>query len=80
MRAGLLSPAESRTAKHLATPIAENFDAHPNSLAAAGSVPTHRSNVKSYLNCLGADCGLSRRGDLNLEQDRDLPAGLPKTR
>jgi hypothetical protein len=67
VRAGLLSPAEARTAAHLATPISEHFDAYLNALAAAGSVPMHRSNVKTYLNRLAADCGFGRLADLNRE-------------
>jgi integrase len=67
IRSGLLTPAEARTAEHLATPISEHFDAYLNALAAAGSVPMHRSNVKSYLNRLAADCGFTRLGDLNRE-------------
>jgi hypothetical protein len=47
VRAGLLTAAEARTAEHLATPIGEHFDAYLNALTAAGSVPMHRSNVKS---------------------------------
>ena len=42
VRAGLITPAEARTAEHLATPIGEHFDAYLNALAAAGSVPMHR--------------------------------------
>jgi hypothetical protein len=67
VRSGLLTPAEARTAQHLATPIGEHFDAYLNALAAAGSVPMHRSNVKSYLNRLAADCGFGRLADLNRE-------------
>jgi hypothetical protein len=67
VRAGLLTPAEARTAEHLATPIGEHFDAYLNALAAAGSVPMHRGNFKSYLNRLAADCGFARLADLNRE-------------
>ena len=67
VRAGLLTPAEARTAEHLATPIGEHVDAYLNSLAAAGSVPMHRQNVKTYLNRLAADCGFGRLADLNRE-------------
>jgi len=67
VRAGLLSPAEARIAEHLATPISEHFDAYLYALAAAGSVPMHHSNVKTYLNRLAADCGFLRLADLNRE-------------
>jgi hypothetical protein len=64
---GVLTPAEARTADHLATPIGGHFDAYLNALAAAGSVPMDRGNVKSYLNRLAADCGFARLADLNRE-------------
>jgi integrase len=67
VRSGLLTPADARTAEHLATPISEHFDAYLNALAATGCVPMHRSNVKSYLIRLAADCGFVRLGDLNRE-------------
>ena len=49
VRAGLITPAESRTAEHLATPIGEHFDAYLDALAAAGSVPHHRQNTRDLL-------------------------------
>jgi integrase len=67
VRAGLITPAEARTVEHLTTPIVEHFHAYLNALAAAGSVPMHRSNVKTYLNRLAADCGFARLSDLNRE-------------
>jgi integrase len=67
VRSGLLTPAEARTAAHLATPLGEHFDAYLNALAAAGSVPMHRNNVKSYLNRLAADCGFGPLADLSRE-------------
>ncbi len=67
VRAGLLSPAEARTAEHLATPIGEHVAAYLNSLAAAGSVPLHRHNTKTYLDRLAADCGFARLADLERE-------------
>jgi hypothetical protein len=67
VRAGLLTPSEARTAEHLPTPIGEHFDAYLNSLAAAGSVPMHRHNVKTYLSRLAVDCGFGRLADLNRE-------------
>jgi integrase len=67
VRAGLITPAEARTAEHLAGPIAEHFDAYLNALAAAGSVPLHRHNVRTYLNRLAAECGFRRLADLSRE-------------
>ena len=72
VRSGLLTPAEARTAEHLATPIGEHFDAYLNALAAAGSVPMHRSNVKTYLNRLAADCGFGRLADLKPGSSREM--------
>src|SRR5262245_47947820 len=45
VRAGLITPAEARTAEHLATPIGEHIAAYLQSLEASGSVPMHRHNV-----------------------------------
>jgi integrase len=67
VRSGILTVAEDRISVHLTTPIAEHFDAYLNALAAACSVPMHRSNVKTYLNRLADDCGFSRLADLNRE-------------
>jgi integrase len=67
IRAGLISPAEARTAEHLVKPIGEHFAAYLDSLAAAGSVPLHRHNTKTYLSRLAADCGFTRLADLERE-------------
>ncbi len=67
VRAGLITPAESRTAEHLATPIGEHFSAYLNALAASGSVPMHRNNVRTYLSRLADDCGFRRLADLKRE-------------
>jgi integrase len=67
VRAGLITPAEARTAEHLATPIAEHFDAYLNALAATGSVPLHRHNVRTFLNRLAAERGYRRLADLSRE-------------
>jgi integrase len=67
VRAGLLTSAEDRIADHLATPIAEHFDAYLNALAAAGSVELHRHNVRTYLDRLADQCGFKRLADLNRE-------------
>jgi integrase len=81
VRAGLITPAEARTAEHLTTPIGEHFDAYLTALAAAGSAPLHRHNVKTYLNRLAADCGFSKPGDLNREAlERWLTAEARKGR
>src|SRR5215831_9211954 len=67
VRAGLISPAEARTAEHLARPIGEHFDAYLDALAAAGSVELHRRNTRMYLERLADQCGFKRLADLNRE-------------
>jgi integrase len=67
VRAGLLTPAEARTAEHLTTPIAEHFDAYLHSLEAAGSVSMHRHNVQAYLKTLATECRFRRLADLKRE-------------
>jgi hypothetical protein len=67
VRAGLPTTAEARTAEHLAAPIGDHFDAYLSALAAAGSVPLHRHNVRAYLNRLANNCGFRRLADLNRE-------------
>ena len=67
VRSNMLTAAEDRMADHLTTPIADHFDAYVNSLAAAGSVPLHRHNVRTYLDRLADACGFKRLNDLNRE-------------
>src|SRR5262249_40524233 len=67
VRAGLITPAEARTAEHLGTPMGEHFDAYLDALAAAGSVQLHRQNTCMYLNRLADNCGFRRLADLNRE-------------
>jgi integrase len=81
VRSNLITSAEDRIADHLATPIGEHFDAYLDSLAAAGSVAMHRSNVKAYLNRLAEACGFKRLADLNREAlERWLTAETKKDR
>jgi hypothetical protein len=67
IRAGLLTPAEARTAEHLATHFAEHIAAYLNALAASGSLPLHRHKTETYLKQLAAACGLVRSTDLHRE-------------
>jgi hypothetical protein len=67
VRSNILTTAEDRIADHLMAPIAEHFDAYPDSLAAAGSVPLHRHNVRTYLDRLTEACDFKRLNDLNRE-------------
>jgi integrase len=67
VRAGLLTPAEARTAEHVGKPIAEHVDAYIESMQARGVVKMHRDNVRNQLSRVIADCGFARNADLNRE-------------
>ncbi len=81
VRSKILTAAEDRIADYLTTPIAEHFDAYLHSLAAPGSVPLHRHNVRTYLDRLAEACGFKRLNDLNCEAlERWLGAETSKRR
>jgi integrase len=81
VRSKILTSAEDRIADHMMTPIGEHFDAYLNALAAAGSVPRHRQNVRIYLNRLADECRFKRLADLNREElERWLAAQAKKGR
>lgn len=65
VRAGLLSPAEDKTARHLGTPIGEHFAAYIDHLRAAGTVKLHLHNTRRYLDRLASECEFSRLADLD---------------
>jgi integrase len=67
VRSNILTAAEDRISDHRTTSIAEHFDSYLDSLAAAGSVPLHRHNVRTYLDRLAEACGFKRLNDLNRE-------------
>jgi hypothetical protein len=46
VRAGLLTPAEARTAQHLATPIGEHVAEYATHLEAVGTSPKHRCEIR----------------------------------
>src|SRR4051794_23088022 len=46
VRAGLLTPAEARTAGHMTKPLADHAAAYVESMGARGVIPTHRDNVR----------------------------------
>jgi integrase len=57
VRAGLITPAEARTAEHLTTPIAEHVAAYLNSLEASGASPKHVAESRRVLNRVLQGCG-----------------------
>ncbi len=63
----MITPAEARTAEHLARPIAEHVAAYVESMKARGVVTMHRDNVRRQLGRIIADCGFVRLADLNRE-------------
>src|SRR5271166_3525036 len=67
VRAGLLTPAEARSAEHLSKPVAEHVDAYIESMRARGVVKMHRGNVHSQLMRVIEDCGFARISELNRE-------------
>src|SRR6516225_1090711 len=57
VRAGLITPAEARTAEHLATPIGEHVAAYMVSLEASGASPKHVSESRRVLDQVLQGCG-----------------------
>jgi integrase len=57
VRAGLISPAEARTAEHLAKPIGEHVAAYLTSLEASGASPKHVAESRRVLEAVLAGCG-----------------------
>jgi integrase len=64
VRAGLLSPAEARTAEHLATPIGWHVDAFVASLEAGGATPKHVSETRRILRHVLEGCEFRTLADL----------------
>src|SRR5262249_16923757 len=60
VRAGLLTPAEARTAEHLATPIDEHVAAYMVSLEASGASPKHIAESRRVLDQVLQGCGFER--------------------
>src|SRR5262249_28429893 len=67
VRGKLLTPAEARTAEHIAKPIAEHVDAYIESMKARGVVKMHCNNVRSHLKRVIDDCRFTRISELNRE-------------
>src|SRR5262249_43381379 len=57
VRAGLITPAEARTAEHLGKPIAEQVDDYITSLEASGSSSKHIAESRRVLVAVLAGCG-----------------------
>ena len=72
VRAGLLTPAEARTAEHLATPIGEHVDAYIDSLEASGVEPRSMSQ-KPAASSIGSleDCEFRTLADLDRRSSSD---------
>jgi integrase len=64
VRAGLISPAEARTAEHLATPIGRQVDHFVASLEASGATPKHVSETRRILRHVLEGCGFRTLADL----------------
>ena len=64
VRSGLLTPAEARTAEHLATPIGEHVAAYKTHLEAVGTSPKHRYETRRRLNRVLSECRFGTLGDL----------------
>jgi hypothetical protein len=64
VRSGLLTPAEARTAEHLATPISAHVAAYKTHLEAVGTSPKHRYQTPSRLDRVLSDCRFTTLADL----------------
>src|SRR5262245_12087598 len=65
VRAGLITPAEARSAGHLSKPFVEHVDAYIESMKARGITLTHRKTACSYLSRLRQDCNFARLSDMS---------------
>jgi integrase len=64
VRAGLITPAEARTAEHLATPIGEHVAAYVTSLEASGASPKHVAESRRVLTRVLQGCGVETLASL----------------
>jgi integrase len=65
VRAGLISPAEARTAEHLATPIGDHVEAFVSALEAAGRSAQHVYESRRVLTVSLAGCGFGPLASLD---------------
>lgn len=68
VRAGLVSPAEARTAEHLRRPLPAHVADYLESAKARGVVQMHRDNVRRQIEKVVADCAFVRLADLCRER------------
>jgi hypothetical protein len=64
VRSGLLTPAEARTAEHLATAIGEHVAAYKTHLEAVGTSPKHRYETHRRLDRVLSECRFTALADL----------------
>jgi integrase len=67
VRAGLLTPAEARTAEHLATPISEHVAAYIGGLEASGASERYVRESRRILNAVTTGCDFRNLADLDRE-------------
>jgi len=67
VRAGLLTPAEARTAEHLATPISEHVAAYIGSLEASGASERYVRESRRILDAVLVGCEFHTLADLDRE-------------
>ena len=72
VRAGLLTPAEARTAEHLATPIGEHVAAYMTSLEASGASPKHVAETRRVLDAVLEGCEFRTLADLDAISGRAM--------
>src|SRR5262249_22312215 len=65
VRAGLITPAEARTAEHLATPIAGHVDGYIGSLEAKGASGAHVRESRRILTAVFSSCEFRTLADLD---------------
>jgi integrase len=64
LRVGVLTPAEARSAEHLATPIGEHVDAFVAGLEGSGASPKHVRETRRILNHVLPGCDFRTLADL----------------
>ncbi len=65
VRAGLITPAEARTAEHLTTPVAEHIDAYIGSLEAKGASRGHVRESRRILAAVFSSCEFRTLADFD---------------
>jgi integrase len=90
VKAGILTPEESRAARHVARPIEEHFDAYIEFLRAKiirgrRVAPSHCYDVRTRLGRLAEECDLKRLGDITRQRitrwlNREIDSGVKAAR